>query len=267
VLIDYHTHLERGPYTLEYLKTFVDKGRERGVSEICFTEHGHFFHESWALLNNDWPLSIPRRHLADYTNLVEQAKGMDLPIKLGLEMDYIPETKVKIGQFLSTQPFDFVLGSVHWIDEFGFDNPDWLAEWDTRSVDELYRRYFTLLREAVQSKMFDAIAHPDVIKIFGYRPSFSLQEEYRQVADTLADNCVCLEVSTAGWRKPVNELYPHLDLLRTCLERGVNITLASDAHEPEHVGFAFDRAASLLRDLGLRQLATFTNRQIKMVAL
>lgn len=115
---------------------------------------GTFF--TWALLNNDWPLSITRRHLADYTNLVEQAKGMDLPIKLGLEMDYIPET---------------------------------------------------------------------------------------------------------------NELYPHLDLLKTCLERGVNITLASDAHEPEHVGFAFDRAASLLRDLGLRQLATFTNRQIKMVAL
>ncbi|MDP3487084.1 MAG: histidinol-phosphatase HisJ family protein [Bacillota bacterium] len=267
MLIDYHTHLERGPYTLEYVQRFVDIGRERGVSEICFTEHGHLFYESYMFLNNDWPLSIPRRHLVDYINLVEQAKGMGLPVKLGLEMDYIPQTKAQTGKFLSAQPFDFVLGSVHWIDGFGFDNPDWLDQWDARSVEDLYCRYFVLLREAVQSKMFDAIAHPDVIKIFGHRPSFSLLEEYRQVADSLADNGVCLEVSTAGWRKPVNELYPHLDFLKTCLERGVNITLASDAHEPAHVGCEFDRAVSLLRDIGVKQLATFTNRQIKIVKL
>lgn len=267
MLIDYHTHLERGPYTLEYLQRFMDTGRERGVSEICFTEHGHQFYESCMLLNNDWPLSMPRRYLADYINLVEQAKGLGLPVKLGLEMDYIPETKDKIGCFLSTQPFDFVLGSVHWIDGFGFDNPDWLPEWDTRSVDRLYIRYFELLREAVQSQMFDAIAHADVIKIFGHRPSFSLQEEYRQLADALTDNGVCLEVSTAGWRKPVNELYPHLNLLKLCFERGVNITLASDAHEPIHVGFEFNRAVSVLSDVGFKELATFTNRQLKIVKL
>lgn len=267
MLIDYHTHLERGPYSLEYLQTFVDTARKRGIAEICFTEHGHFFHESCKLLNNDWSLSIPRRHVADYIQLVKLAKDMGLPVKLGLEMDFIPETKVQTAHFLASHPFDFVLGSVHWIDGFGFDNPEWLSEWHTRSVDELYRRYFALLREAVQSKMFDAIAHPDVIKIFGHRPSFSLQDEYTQVADTLADNSVCLEVSTAGWRKPVNEIYPHLDFLKTCLDRGVNITLASDAHEPDHVGYDFDRAVLLLRGLGLKQLATFADRQIKMVEL
>lgn len=267
MLIDYHTHLERGPYTIEYLKMFVDKGREQGVSEICFTEHGHFFHESYELLNRDWSLSIPRRRLIDYINLVKQAKDLGFPVKLGLEMDYIPESKAGIGRFLSDQPFDFVLGSVHWIDEFGFDNPDWLAQWEEHSVDELYRRYFALLREAIQSQLFDAMAHPDVIKVFGHRPSFSLQEEYRQVAEALADNGVCLEVSTAGWRKPVHEIYPHLDLLKICLERGVSITLASDAHEPAHVGFQFDRAVSLLQNLGLRHLATFTNRQMTTVKL
>ena len=96
---------------------------------------------------------------------------------------------------------------------------------------------------------------------------FSLQEEYRQLADALTDNGVCLEVSTAGWRKPVNELYPHLNLLKLCFERGVNITLASDAHEPIHVGFEFNRAVSVLSDVGFKELATFTNRQLKIVKL
>jgi len=267
VLIDYHTHLERGPYTLEYLREFVDMGHRRGVSEVCFTEHGHLFHESYSLLNNNWSLSIPRRHLADYISLVEQAKHLGLQVKLGLEMDYITETRAQIRNFLATQPLDFVLGSVHWVDGFGFDNPDWLDQWENCSVDELYRRYFTLLREAVQSKMFDAIAHPDVIKVFGHRPSYSLREDYHELAGALAENGVCLEVSTAGWRKPVNELYPHIDLLKVCIERGVNVTLASDAHEPDHVAFEFDRAVSLLRELGLKHLATFTNRTMDLTIM
>lgn len=267
MLIDYHTHLERGPYTMEYLTKFIEVGSKRGVGEICFTEHGHFFHESHPLLNNPWSHGIPRRHLADYILLVEHAKAMNLPVKLGMEMDYIPETRDSIRAFITSQPFDFVLGSVHWVDGFGFDNPEWLERWESYSVDELYRRYFKLVEEAIASNIFDSIAHPDVIKIFGHRPSFSLGEVYRRVAEMLLDHQVCLEVSTAGWRKPVNELYPHLDFLRECLSRGVQITLASDAHEPEHVAHGFDRALPLLKELGLKSLATFTHRQMKIVPL
>lgn len=267
MLIDYHTHLERGPYTIDYLRQFVDTAARRGIGEVCFTEHGHFFHESHSLLNNPWSHSIPRRHLADYIELVRQAKGMGLPVKLGIEMDYIPQTKEAIGRFLAAQPFDFVLGSVHWVDGFGFDNPEWLHEWDKRNVDELYCRYFELLCEAVESKMFDSIAHPDVIKIFGHRPSFSLHQQYKLLAEALADNRVCLEISTAGWRKPVNELYPHLDLLKVCVHYGVSFTLASDAHEPEHVGFEFGRATALLGELGVRKLAAFTDRRLALITI
>jgi len=265
VLIDYHTHLERGPYSLEYLSQFVEVGQKRGVSEICFTEHGHFFHESHALINNEWSNGIPRRHLADYIALVEQAKKLDFPVKLGLEMDYVPETINATRAFIAAQPFDFVLGSVHWIDGFGFDNPDTLAQWDTYSVDELYHRYFLLLGQSIESKIFDCVAHPDVIKIFGHRPSFDLAPTYCRIAQMLADNRVCLEVSTAGWRKPVNELYPHVEFLRVCLKAGVNITLASDAHEPAHVGHDFARVVPMLRDLGVQRIATFSARDIKLV--
>lgn len=267
MLIDYHTHLERGPYTLEYLGHFVSMARRQGVEEICITEHGHSFYESWHLLDNDWPLKLNRRHLSDYIELINAAKTRGWPVRLGLEMDYISSTREETARFLTQNTFDFVLGSVHWVDGFGFDNPEWIEEWEHRSVDELYRRYFTLLREAVESKMFDAIAHPDVIKIFGHRPTFCLTGEYGLLAECLRDNDVCLEVSTAGWRKPVNELYPHLDLLRLCLAHGVKLTLASDAHEPKHVGFGYARAVPILRELGVKELSTFSGRKFKAVQL
>lgn len=267
MLVDYHTHLERGPYTLDYLKRFLDVGRERGVEEVCFTEHGHLFHESWHFLNNDWPKSLERRHMGDFLALIAQAKRAGLPVKLGLEMDYVPQMQEQIRQYLCGLPLDFVLGSVHWIDSFGFDNPDWIEQWDKHDVDELYHRYFALVRQAIASRCFDALAHPDVIKIFGHRPTFDLTEEYLRTAHYLKQTGVCLEVSTAGWRKPVNELYPHEDFLRICLNAGVDVTLASDAHEPEHVGYAYPRLVGILREFGVSHIATFTNRRKYLVAL
>lgn len=267
MLVDYHAHLERGPYTLDYLKRFLAMGEERGVEEICFTEHGHLFHESWQLLNNDWPKTLERRNMSDYVSLVDKAKQAGLTVKLGLEMDYIPETEGQIRSYLSKLPLDFVLGSVHWIGTFGFDNPEWIGQWSELDVNEVYRSYFALVRQAINSRCFDSLAHPDVVKIFGHRPTFDLTEEYVKTAQCLKETGVCLEISTAGWRKPVNELYPHEEFLRICLSAGVDLTLASDAHEPEHVGFEFKRLVPILSQLGVNKIATFTARRKQLVEL
>jgi histidinol-phosphatase (PHP family) len=135
---------------------------------------------------------------------------------------------------------------------------------DAVGVDEAWRRYFDVLAAAARSGLFDSLSHPDLVKIFGERaPSF----DYGSVADAIADAGVAVEVSTAGLRKPVRELYPHPDLLAACRERGVPVTLGSDAHSPEFVGRDFDRARELLRSAGYESLTVFERRRARQEPL
>ncbi len=154
-----------------------------------------------------------------------------------------------------------VLGSVHFLDDWAFDDPNLLERWDRTDVDAAWLRYFELVWDAAGSGLFDVMAHPDLVKKFGYRPAFDTSDLFDATAAAFARAGVAVEVSTAGLRKPVGELYPSTDFLAACARAGVSATLGSDAHHPDEVGFAFDVARTALLAAGYDRLVYFERRE------
>jgi histidinol-phosphatase (PHP family) len=297
MLVDYHMHLERGPFALEWLDRFLAVASERGVAEIGVTEHIYRFAESQRAYGAWWqddaaeatagavsatepPPGTPAfaqqwwtrrggQSLAEYANLLRDAAAHGLPVRLGIEADYFPDREDAIRTVLAQAPFDYVIGSVHWIGSWGFDLLGVEGLWDGRDVDEAYRAYFALLGRAARTGLFQIMAHPDLIKVMGRRPSPALDLEalYAEAAEAFAAGGVAVEVSTAGLRKPVGELYPAPAFLRACQRRGVLLSLASDAHRPEDVGADFDQAVALARDAGYREVQRFAGKQACPVPL
>lgn len=302
MLVDYHMHLERGPFTREWLGHFLATARERGVAEIGVSEHVYRFREAqeaygawWADGDGGGPKAEGRgpggdaenappgtaafarrwwtarggQSLAEYAGLLRGAATDGLPVRLGIEVDYFPGREGAIRAVLARAPFDYAIGSVHWIGPWGFDLLDVEGLWDGRDVDEAYRAYFALLIRAARSGLFQIMAHPDLIKVMGHRPSAALDLAplYAEAARAFAAGGAAVEVSTAGFRKPVGELYPDPAFLHACRREGVPLSLASDAHRPEDVGLDFDRAAALARDCGYREVMTFAGGQGRAVPL
>lgn len=271
MLTDYHMHLEVEGLQMAYLRRFVQQAQQVGVDEIGFSEHAYHFNEAAPLLER--PDYIARRSLGlpldDYVRLIEEAKAAGLPVKLGIEMDYIPEREDDIRALMAAYPWDYVIGSVHWLGGWGFDLD--AASWVGRDVGQAYADYFRLAEQAIRSGIFDIFAHPDLVKIYGYRlpaeQAHLLDEYFERMALAARDAGICLEVSSAGLRKPVGEIYPDQQLLVKARRLGVPISLASDAHQPEHVGWAFPELTAWARAAGYTTHTVFTRREKRQAPL
>lgn len=267
MLVDYHIHLERAGISRANAMRFLDRALAHGISEIAFTEHAYNFVECAAMLNRPGYVSKHGHgfRLDDYVSLVCQMKAEGLPVKLGIEFDYIDETIEDVADFLEEgHPWDLVIGSVHWIGGWGFDID--AGSWANVDAEWAYSMYFERACRAARCGVFDVLGHPDVIKVFGARLPAGPAESgrYEGYCDALASAAsasgTCLEVSSAGLRRPAREAYPAVALLRRAHKRGVGITLASDAHEPEEVGSGYEELVAWARMAGYSNVNTFDGR-------
>jgi histidinol-phosphatase (PHP family) len=262
VIVDYHMHLRNPHEEIAHdtwsVEPFVEAARAAGVDEIGFTEHGYYFTQLRTLWSVPYQTERCSYDLDAYVDAVVQARERGLPVKLGLEVDYVPGREDETRALLAPYPWDYLLGSVHWIDGFGIDGEPRLI--DEVGVEDSWRRYFDSLARAAGSRLFDSLSHPDLVKIFGDRLD---GYDYTEIADAIAESGVAVEVSTAGLRKPVGELYPHPKFLAACRERGVPATTGSDAHIPSLVGCDFGRARELLRTAGYETVTVFDRREAR----
>ncbi len=249
-LIDCHIHTERCGHASGTVDDYVRAAVRRGLVGMAITEHLALPEE----FDPGRHLSMPACDLENYLVEVDLTaqRYPEITVVTGLEADYLrgreAETAIALADARGrADGARFVLGSVHFIGEWAFDDPHHVEEWETRDVDATWVEYFELWREAVQTGLFDCMAHPDLAKKFGHRPSFDTRELYADAAATAAEKGVLVEISTAGLRKPVAELYPGHDLLVAFRKAGVRVTVGSDAHEPGEVGYeiatAYDAAA------------------------
>jgi histidinol-phosphatase (PHP family) len=264
VIVDYHMHLrdaeERIDHTVEAVERFVEAAAARGVDEIGFTEHVYYFEQTRELWDQPYMLERCVHDLDRYVGAVLDAKERGLPVKLGLEVDYAAGRERETAETLAPYPWDYLLGSVHFVDGFSVDQEPGLVE--KLGPSEAWRRYFVWLRNAARSGLFDALAHPDLVKHHGPRADLeSVQWLHEETADAIEAAGLCVEVSSAGLHKPVGEPYPDPPLLEACRARGVPITLASDAHVPQNVGRDLDRAVELARSAGYDTVTVFDRRQ------
>ena len=270
MIVDYHMHLRNAREEIDHrtaaVEPFVEAARSAGVDEIGFTEHVYYFRETRPLWTVPYHVERCRYGLDAYCDAVAGAKVRGLPVKLALEVDYVRGREEETRELLAPYPWDYLLGSIHFVDGLGVDGEPKLV--DEVGVEDAWRRYFEQLAAAASSGLFDALAHPDLVKIFGQRTT---PEEtarlHGEAADAIASAGIAVEVSTAGLRKPVGELYPDPALLSACRARGVPATTASDAHVPELVGSRFDAALELLRDVGYETVTVFEERRARQEPL
>jgi histidinol-phosphatase (PHP family) len=243
------------------MEEYVEAAIGAGLREIGFSDHIPMY---WLPEEQRDPgIAMRMEELEAYTEDVIRLRERypEIPIRLGIEADFIPGREEDLARLLQPYPWDYVIGSVHFIGEWGFDNPaeaNRYAEWD---ISELYGKFFTLESMAARSGLFDFLAHIDLIKKFGHRPSHDLGRLYADVAAVIAGAGVAIELSTAGRRKPVQEVYPNPSLLRECCLRGVPLVISSDAHSPQEVAWGFAEARELALQTGYTETCRFEGRR------
>jgi len=262
-LVDYHMHTVRCGHAEGHMEEYAARALEIGLREIGLSDHLPLLHVE------DTTLAMSLEELPLYVREVGELREQfpRLPIRLGIEVDYIPGYEERISSILAQHPFDYIMGSVHFVDGWCFDDPRNLDGYEGRDLFHLWRRYFDLLGDAAECGLFDILAHPDLIKKFGFRPDADVTHLYRDCLDRVAAAGIAVEVSTAGLRKPVGEIYPGEDFLRLCHDRGIAATLGSDAHRPVEVGDRFEEALRLLRRVGYGEVAVYEARARGFLAL
>ncbi len=271
MITDYHVHLETGPYSIEWVLQYLEVAKNRNITDLGFSEHGYRFKQTKALLFNPWIEERQTEDIEEYVSLVLKAKEQGLPVKLGIELDYIPHKEKEIENFLKEYPWDYVIGSVHWIGDWGFDLHEMKENWNNKAVIDVYNEYFNILENLLASKLFDILGHVDVIKVFGHKPeeieNDLLFNIYDKIINHIKESDITVEVSTAGLRKPVKELYPSPQLMKRLAENNIPLILNSDAHQPKHVGEDYDIALNYLKKSEVNKISIFNARKRTLVDL
>lgn len=252
---DYHNHPQGHrdlPYTQEVLAPWGAYARQANLKDVALTDHDRYH---------------PGVNIDEFLRF--KAVFKEVNFKLGIEIDNDPETSEKGYKWVEKnyEKLDFVLGSVHFIDDWPFDHmqhQERYKEWD---IDLLYSRYFNEMKKLIKRGFLDGLAHLDLIKIFGHRPKKEITTFVKEVLELIKKKGLTVEISTAGWRKPVNEQYPQDKIISIIKALDIPITTASDAHAAKDVGHSYDRLYELLKSYGFNQVAVFDNHKMKLLPI
>jgi histidinol-phosphatase (PHP family) len=274
VLTDYHLHLraddddrppELAAFTAENVERYLAAADEAGIAELGCSEHVYRFTAALEIWRHPFWERQARDDLDAYCEFVRTTR-----LRLGLEVDFVPGAEDRIANLVDARDFDYIVGSVHFVGDRAVDHGAydiWEAEGDP---DAVWRRYFETLAGAARSGLFDVLAHPDLVKMWGRsrpHPERDPRFYYEPVVEAIGESGVAVEVSTAGLRRPVEEIYPAPGLAEMCVEAGAAFSLSSDAHSPSEVGHAYEQAITAMRDWGIELIAVFERRQRRLEPL
>jgi histidinol-phosphatase (PHP family) len=273
MLTDYHLHLRPDEpettaeryFTAENVERYREAAAAAGIEELGVSEHVYRFTEALTLWRHPFWEEQARDDLGAYCEFVRGAG-----LKLGIECDFVPGAEDRTANLLDAHDFDYVVGSVHFVGEAAVDHEGWDVWEGWGDADEVWRRYFDALAECARSGLFDILAHPDLVKVWGRArplPERDPRHYYEPAIEAIAESGIAVELSTAGLRKPVGELYPAPAFAEMCVEAGAPFALSSDAHLPEQVGVGYDHALEFLADLGVGEISAFERRRRRMEPL
>lgn len=259
LICDYHMHTPLCGHASGQPEEYADHALKMGLKEIGFSDHAPFVVKPLP------GITMKMDELPLYHKMIEDARAQfkgRLEVRIGIEADFVPGYEKQTKAILDAYPYDYVIGSVHFIKDWGFDNPEEREKWSAHDVNAVYRDYFELLRASAESKLYDIIAHPDLVKKFGNRPTADMTAEIEKTAQAFKKAGVAVEINTSGRRKTVGEMYPALKDLTIYCEAGVPLTFGSDAHKPEEVACDFDKAVDLAKEAGYKEYVMFKGRKI-----
>jgi histidinol-phosphatase (PHP family) len=254
-IVDYHIHTKASSDGKGTMEEYACKAQEKQIAEIGFSDH----------IDGDRLTERSDIFSAKMSKYVEAflncRKASSVRLKLGCEVDYFLGEIKKTEKILEEYPFDYVIGSVHFVGDWGIDNPAKMNEHSKKNPLESYEGYFRYVREMCRTRLFDIVGHPDLIKIFGLKPINDVSQIYTDTAQTIADSHMCAEINAKGLERPCKEMYPSLEFLQILHKNSVPITFGSDAHNPADLGLNLSRAVRLAKKAGYAEACLFERRE------
>ncbi|MDP3851019.1 MAG: histidinol-phosphatase HisJ family protein [Luteolibacter sp.] len=255
---DYHTHTPLCRHAGGEPESFVDAALAAGLTEYGISDHAPQRPEPF----DDWRMM--EAELPAYFEWIARARSRAagrIPIRAGLECDWLEGCEAWIADLSSRCEWDYLIGSVHYLGDWDFDNPKWLGRWAESDVDAVWTHYWKTYAKMAESGLFDILGHPDLVKKFAHRPPGDLTRYYEPVVDAIAASGCVIELNTAGWHKPCAESYPALGFLELACSAGVPLVISSDAHAPQEISRDFPQAIALAKRAGYRETQLFEKRR------
>lgn len=279
--------LNKGAYDPSWLDYYLQEAKRKGLSEVGIVDHLYRFKETRAYFEKNLDLSdteigrkqriwldqVMTESMADFVKAINEAKPQwaaeGITLRLGMEADYFPGSEEELKELLGVYDWDYIIGSVHYIYGWGFDNPDTKDHFENFILEDLYSDFFTVVEKAIRSGIFQFVAHLDNLKVFNYRPDENLLvHHYENIAKALVETDTATEIN-AGlyYRYPVKEMCPSPAFLDVLVRRGVALTTSSDSHFPDDIGAYIGQNTQTLLEKGITEIATFQNRKRFMKAI
>jgi len=257
--IDLHNHTTRCNHAEGSVDEYVEKAILENIDIFGFSDH--------APMNFDTDYRMSFDEMENYENEIKNAKEKfsdKIEILLGYEIDYLPGYMDK--KVLNAN-VDYLIGSVHFIDKWGFDNPEFIGKYQGADIDAVWQKYFDLIENMAKTGLFDIVGHLDLIKVFKFLPKKDIRLIAKNAINAIKKFGLAIEINSAGYRKPIGEAYPSRKLLEMAYERDIPITFGSDAHKPEQVGYKKEDIKRVAKSIGYSKAVYFKNREMIMVDL
>jgi histidinol-phosphatase (PHP family) len=257
IRVDLHNHTTRCKHAEGTVDEYIQRAIELGIDIYGFTEH--------APMDFDENYRPPFSDMSSYEDEILRAKEEyknDIDIRLGYEVDYLPN---HMDNRVLNAKVDYLIGSIHFIDKWSFDNPEFIGEWKTKNIDEVWKAYFEATKAMVEMGKFDIVGHLDLIKVFKYLPKEDVRVLAKDVLKAIKKSGMVIELNSAGLRKPIGEMYPSVSLLEEAYSLNIPITFSSDAHSVEQVGYGYEQTSLIAKEVGYTQAVTFKDRDRQLI--
>ena len=257
MIVDLHNHTALCNHAEGTIEQYILNAIDSKIAIFGFSDH--------APMNFDPKYRMKFEEMLGYEKKILDAKKKyqnKITILLGYEVDYLPN---KMDRRVLNADVDYLIGSVHFLEGWGFDNPEFLGKWKEQNIDEIWQKYFDTIEEMANSKLFDIVGHFDLIKVFKFMPTKEILPMAKKALLAIKKSGMVLELNVAGYRKDVKEAYPSKELLEGAYKLDIPITFASDAHKPEQVALFNNEITKLARSVGYTKCAYFEKREMKFL--
>ena len=258
MIVDLHNHTTLCNHADGSMEEYVQQAIAKNTQFFGFSDHA--------------PMDFDPKYRMSFSQMQEYEDGVKklqekyqnkIEILLGYEVDYL---KGHIDERVVNADVDYLIGSVHFLEGWGFDNPEFIGKWHEQNIDEVWQKYFDTIEEMAKTQLFDIVGHLDLIKVFKFMPNNDIPTMAKAALRAIKDARMVLELNVAGYRKDVKECYPSKELLEVAFAMGIDITFSSDAHKPEQVGLFGNEVYSLAREVGYTHCVYFKKRKPFRVA-
>ena len=259
MIVDLHNHTKLCNHAEGEITEYIEKAIECNIKYFGFSEH--------APMNFDEKYRMSFEQMNSYEQSILKAKEHykdKIEILLGYEVDYL---RGYMDERVLNAKVDYLIGSVHFINEWGFDNPEFIKDYENQDIDEIWQKYFDAIEEMAKSKLFDIVGHLDLIKIFKFMPKSNITDIAKNALKAIKNADMSVEINVAGLRKPIAQTYPSHSLLKEIKKLNIPITFASDAHKPEQVGLFSDDTMKMVKELGFSECVIYRNRKKEFINL